>query len=319
MTLTLTCADYARVMPVAVGAVPADFKLELSTRGSWPGRAEMLRRATADTTVAGGESSMGMHLKRMDDGDRSAIALPIFVLRNFAARDLYVRQGSPLRHAADLKGKRVGMYSWTASGSIWYRHFLEWAGVEAGEIQWCIGDIDKPWGMQSRMVVPPGGSAPPPGSSLSQMLIAGELDAIYSPPVPKGHHPANGPIVRLYPDSREVERRYFRETGVFPPQHLIVLRREAWEVDRGIGRRMLDAFNACEDYVAAQFRSLPYATPWMQQDIEEMEATMGPNPYRHGLEANQSVMEQFCAQAHKLGLTKRLIGVDEYFREFLES
>src|SRR3954454_20324513 len=104
MTATLTCADYARVMPLALGAVPADFKLELSTRGSWPGRAEMLRRATADASVAGGESSMGMHLKRIDDGDRSAIALPVFVLRNFTARDLYVRQGTPLRTAADLRG-----------------------------------------------------------------------------------------------------------------------------------------------------------------------------------------------------------------------
>ena len=46
-----------------------------------------------------------------------------------------------IRDAADLRGKRVGMYSWTASGSIWYRHFLEWAGVEAGAVQWCIGNI----------------------------------------------------------------------------------------------------------------------------------------------------------------------------------
>src|SRR3954471_18964827 len=105
MPITLTCADYVRVMPLATGAVPADFKLELSTRGSWPGRAEMLRRATADDTVAGGESSRGMHLKRMDEGDRSSIALPVFVLRNFTARDIYVRQGAPFRTAADLKGK----------------------------------------------------------------------------------------------------------------------------------------------------------------------------------------------------------------------
>jgi 4,5-dihydroxyphthalate decarboxylase len=241
------------------------------------------------------------------------------VLRNFTARDIYVRQGSGLRTAADLRGKRVGMYSWTASGSIWYRHFLSWAGVDADAVQWCIGDIDAPWGMQSRPAVPQGGTVPPPGSSLSKMLIAGELDAVYSPPVPKDHHPADGPIVRLYPDSREVERRYFRETGVFPPQHLVVLRRDAWERDRGMARRIVDAFNACEDYVEAAFRALPYATPWMQQEIEESEASMGPNPYRHGLEANRAVMEQFCDTGHRLGLVKRRISVDEYFQEFLES
>jgi 4,5-dihydroxyphthalate decarboxylase len=319
MPLTLTCADYVRIMPLATGAVPAEFTLELSRSGAWPGRAEMMRRATGDASVAGGEGSMGIHLKRMDAGDRSFVALPVFVLRNFTARDIYVRQGSPLRTAADLKGKRIGMYSWTASGSIWYRHFLAWAGVEADAVQWCIGDIDAPWGMQSNPALPAGGTAPPPGRSLSQMLIAGELDAVYSPPVPKDHHPVRGPIVRLYPDPRVVEANYFKATGVFPPQHLMVLRREVWERDRGLARRITDAFNACEDYVEDQFRGMPYATPWMQQDLEQSETLLGANLYRHGLDANRAVMEQFCAEAHKLGLTQRLIGVDEYFREFLES
>lgn len=319
MSITLTCADYARVMPLATGAVPAPFRLDLSTRGSWPGRAEMLRRATGDTSVAGGEASMGIHLKRMDEGNRSFVALPVFVLRNFPARDIYVRQGSNLKTAADLRGKRVGMYSWTASGSIWYRHFLSWAGVEADTIQWCIGDIDTPWGMQSSPVLPPGGTAPPPGRSLSQMLIDGELDAVYSPPVPKDHHPARGPIVRLYRDPRAVEIAYFKATGVFPPQHLIVLRREVWEQDRSIARRVTEAFMACEDYVEEEFRLMPYATPWMQFDLEEAESALGRNPYQHGMDANRAVLEQFCAQGHKLGLTKRLISVDEYFQEFLES
>ena len=214
----------------------------------------MLRRATGDDTVAGGESSMGMHLLRMDADDRRFVALPVFVLRNFTARDLYVRQGSGLREARELRGKRVGMYSWTASGSIWYRHFLAWAGVPADAVQWWIGNIDAPWGMLSVPALPPGGSTPPPGRSLAEMLIAGELDAIYSPPVPKDFDAARGPIVRLYPDSRAVERAYFAAAGVFPPQHLIVLRRDVWERDRGLARRITDAFTECEDWVAEQLR-----------------------------------------------------------------
>ena len=57
---------------------------------------------------------------------------------------------------------------------------------------------------------------------------AGELEAIYSPPRPAAYHPRTGPIVRLFPDFRLVEQEYFLKTGAFPPQHLIVLRREAW-------------------------------------------------------------------------------------------
>ncbi len=319
MAIMLTCADYIRIMPLATRAVPAEFDLVLGRNGSWPERAEMLRRATGDASVGGGEASMGIHLRRMDEGDRSFVALPVFVLRNFAARDLYIRQGTPFRTASDLRGKRVGMYSWTASGSIWYRHFLAWAGVDADAVQWYVGDIDKPWGMQSAPALPSHAKPPPPGRSLAQMLAEGELDAIYSPPRPQAFHPVHGPLVRLYPDSRVVERDYFKATGVFPPQHLVVLRREVWEADRGLARRVTDAFVQCEDYFRHQLASFPYATPWTHAELEDAEAALGPDPYAHGLEPNRATMEQFCEQAFVAGLTGRRIGVDEYFKEFLEG
>lgn len=319
MAITLTCADYIRIMPLATGAVPADFTLTLGVRGSWPDRAEALRRSTEDASVQGGESSMGIHLKRIDQGDRSSVALPIFVLRNFTGRDLYIRRGAALRSAAELNGKRIGMYSWNASGSIWYRHFLTWSGVDLDSIQWVIGNIDKPWGLQPDPALPPHVKAAPPGRSLAQMLIDGELDALYSPPTPKDYDPVKGPIVRLHPDSRAVERAYFAATGVFPPQHLVVLRRDAWEADKSLARRVTDAFIQCEEYFQAELRSFPYATPWTHADLEDSDAVLGPNPYAHGLDANRAVMEQFCDQAHRVGLTARRVAVDDYFREFLES
>jgi 4,5-dihydroxyphthalate decarboxylase len=124
LPITLTCADYARIMPLATGEVKPDgiaLTMILGSRGSWPARAEMLRRAVQDPAVQGGEWSMAQYLYRIDNGDRRYVGLPVFPLRNFTARDLYVRRGGPIRSAADLAGKRIGMYSYTASGSIWYR------------------------------------------------------------------------------------------------------------------------------------------------------------------------------------------------------
>ena len=319
MSTTLLCADYPRIMPLATGAVPADFQLSLGRRGSWPDRADILSRSLSDATVAGGEASMGIHLRRIDHGDRSIIALPIFVLRNFTARDLYIRPGSGLTEAGQLAGKRIGMYSWTASGSIWYRHFLTWAGVDPEAVQWCIGDIDKPWGQKPDPMQPANITVPAQGRSLSQMLLDDELDAIYSPPRPQAFHPVKGPVVRLYPDPRSVEDAYFKATGVFPPQHLVVLQRTAWERDKSLARRVTDAFMACEDCFRAQLESFPYVTPWTALDVERTAGTMGANPYAHGLEANHATMEQFCDQAYRLGLTKNRITVDDYFREYLES
>ena len=169
----------------------------------------MLRRAVQDETVQGGEWSMAQYLYRIEKGDRSHVGLPVFPLRNFTARDLYVRRGGPIRRPEDLAGRRIGMYSYTASGSIWYRHFLRFVGLDPAAIEWWIGDIDTPWSAPMDLTLPPGVKAPARGRSLSDMLIAGELEAIYSPPRPQAYHPVDGPLARLFPDFRGVERAYF--------------------------------------------------------------------------------------------------------------
>ena len=320
--LVLTCADYVRVSPLLGGSVRMEGRelaLRLSQPGSWPSRAAIMGRATGDATVHGGEASMGIHLNRMDRGDRSFVALPVFVLRNFTARDLYVRKESPITLVAQLAGKRIGMYSWTASGSIWYRHFLEWAGLDPLALRWCIGEIDGAYAPRLDANLPTGVTRPPPGRSLSEMLVDGELDAIYSPSRPVRYDAAAGPIVRLLPEYRSVELRYFQDTGVLPPQHLMVLRRDVWEADKSLAHRVTDAFIRCESAFCESIRGFPYASPWFEAELDAQAATTGMDAYAHGLDANMSTMKQFCATAHRLGLTSREIPVEQYFAEFLAS
>jgi 4,5-dihydroxyphthalate decarboxylase len=321
-TLTVTVADYARIMPLVTGAVaPEGVKLTMVTgrEGSWPDRAALLRRALTDPAVDAGEGSMGMHLARIDRGDRSFIALPAFVLRNFTARDLYVLKDGPVRTPQDLVGKRLGMYSWTASGSIWYRHFLRWCGLDLNAIEWWIGEVDVPQIASSGGTLPPQVHAAPAGRSLSEMLIAGEIDALYSPPRPLRYHPTRGPIVRLCQDVRGTEQHYFQDTKVYPPQHLIVMRRDVWERDHSLAVRLTNAFIRNNEVFEASQRSFPYVTPWHDLENEATEAAMGSNYHADGLEPNRRTMEQFCEIAFAIGLTSKLVSVDDYFAEYLAS
>ena len=322
LPIRLTCADYARVMPLATGDVKPDgidLTMILGSAGSWPLRAEMLRRAANDPTVHGGESSMAGHLRRIDKGDRSLVALPVFPLRNFTARDLYVRKDGPVRMPAALAGRRVGMYDWVASGSIWYRHFLRFIGVAPEQLRWWIGDVDEPKFTSHVYALPDGVHAAPQGRALSEMLIAGDLDALYSPPRPRRYQPADGPIVRLFPDIRAIERDYFRSTGVYPPQHLVVLRRETWERNKWIARALTDAFVHCNQAFAAAQRSFPYASPWLEAELQETEALMGADFHPDGFDTNRATVAIFNEQAYLAGIVGRRIGADEYFAEFLES
>ena len=319
--LRLTCADYARVMPLVTGDVKPD-GIELTLvhghGGSWAVRAEMLHRALHDPTVHGGEASMAGHLRRIDKGDRSYVALPVFPLRNFTARDLYVGKDSAVRTPADLRGKRVGMYDWVASGSIWYRHFLNFIGVPPQSLEWWIGDIDDPRAPTHVYQLPQGVHHAPPGRSLSQMLIAGELDAIMSPPRPRDYDPKDGPIIRLFADIRTTERDYFRRTGCFPPQHLMILRREVWERDKWIARNLTDAFIRCNDEFSTAQRQFPYVSPWLDAELEETEALMGADFHPYGFEKNRETIDIFCRQAYDLGIVSRPISAGEYFAEFLD-
>jgi 4,5-dihydroxyphthalate decarboxylase len=320
--LTLTCADYARVMPLAVGDVKPDgiaLTLLHGTGGSWESRAEMLRRALHDPAVAGGEASMAGQLRRLAEGDRRHVALPVFPLRNFTARDLYVRKGGSVRSAADLIGKRVGLYDWVASGSIWYRHFLNFIGVPPHSLRWRIGDIDDPRPPTHVYALPSGVERAPAGCSLSEMLIAGELEAVMSPPRPRHYHPVDGPIVRLFADIRAVERDYFRRTQCFPPQHLIILRRAVWEENKWVARQLTDAFISANDMFAAVQRNFPYVSPWLDSELEETEALMGADFHPYGFEKNRATIEVFCHQAFESGIVGRLVTADEYFAEYLES
>lgn len=321
LKITLTCADYPRVLLLATGAVKPKgigLSMVLGRHGSWPERAEMLRRAVQDPEVQGGEWSMAQYLYRIDQGDRSFVGLPVFPLRNFTARDLYINPNGRIRQAADLNGARIGMYAWSASGSIWYRHFLRFIGVDPERVQWVVGNVDAAWSTGTAPALPPG-VASAGARSLSELLIAGEIDAVYSPPRPNRYHPQHGPIIRLFPDFRGIEQTYFRATGAFPPQHLIVLRRAVWEENKWIAGALTEAFTAANDEFAEIQGGFPYSTPWEEAELEAATALMGADLHAYGLEANRTQIDMFCAEAHRLGLTKRGVTAEEYFADFLAS
>src|SRR5262245_55096616 len=78
LPIALTCADSARVMPLAAGAVKPDgiaLTMILGNRGSWTARMDLLRRAVQDADVQGGEWSMAQYLYLIEKGDRRHVGL----------------------------------------------------------------------------------------------------------------------------------------------------------------------------------------------------------------------------------------------------
>lgn len=313
--LALAGANYVRQLAIATGDVRPKGIALTWIRGE---RNEMLRRATDDPEVDGGETSMAQQVQRVDRGDRSLVAIPIFPLRNFTARDLYTGRGTTM-DPGKLAGRRVGIYNWAASGAVWYRHLLRYLGTDTKKVQWIVGGVDGPATVRLPEPALPYVTAAPASKSLSSMLVAGEIDALFGPLPPKDFHPVNGPIVRVVPGFQTVEQKYFAETGCYPPQHVIVLRRTAWDRDPSAGRRLVDAFTESETAFEALQRMFPYNSPWLIEEVEHAARLLGPGYHAHGLEKNRRAIDTFCQAAYDDGLTKRRVTVEEYFADFLRS
>ena len=310
--LTLTCSNYVRFMPIATGDVrPKDVALTW-VRGE---RNEMLRRTTDEPGIDGGETSMAQHVQRLDRGDRSFVAIPIFPLRNFTARDLYTRKGMRIVPGS-LAGRRIGIYNWAASGAVWYRHLLRYLGTDTKKVTWVVGGVDSPATVRLPDPPLPYVTPSPSGASLTRLLTSGDLDAVFAPLPPKGFDPVAGPIVRAVPTFQAMEQKYFADTGCYPPQHVIVVRRAAWDRDRSVGERLVDAFNESEAAFEAGQRQFPYNSPWLIDEVENAARLLGSNYHAHGLERNRHVVDAFCQAAFDDGLTKRRLQVDEFFAEF---
>jgi 4,5-dihydroxyphthalate decarboxylase len=312
--LRLTGANYVRLTPLATGDVkPAELDLTW-IRGE---RNEMLRRATSDPDVDGGESSMAQHIVRIDKGDRSLVAVPVFPLRNFTARDFYMRRGATLP-PRNLAGRRLGIYSWAASGAVWYRHLLRYLGNDLKTIRWIVGGADSTAPVPQVVPLPANVTAAA-GRSLSELLLAGEIEGFFAPLPPKQYAPPTGPIARVIPDYRITEQQYFSQTRCYPPQHAIVIRRAVWERAPVAGALLVAAFDACDRAFRDDQRLYPYNSPWLMADIEAAEQLMGADYHAHGLEKNRHAVDAFCQGAFDDGLTKRRITVDEFFAEFVAA
>src|SRR5207248_185845 len=133
---------------------------------------------------------------------------------------------------ADLVGKRVGVPEWAQTAAVYSRGFLAHQfGLDLAAIDWVQAGVNDPGRTEKvALRLPPGVRLTPvPDKSLSEMLVAGELDAVFSAHAPACFEEGHPNIRRLFEDFLEVEAAYYRDTGIFPIMHVVALRREVAE------------------------------------------------------------------------------------------
>jgi 4,5-dihydroxyphthalate decarboxylase len=123
-------------------------------------------------------------------------------------------------------------------------------------------------------------------------------------------------VVRLFPDFRAEEERFFKATGIFPIMHLITIRRAAFEQHPWIAMNLFKMFDEAKARCLNRLRDFTCARiplPWAAAIADELSAGYGPDPYPYGIEESRPTIEAFCRYAHDQGVTHRRMTVEDLF------
>lgn len=313
--LTLATADYDHVRDLIHGVVrPTGIVL---TAFVLPVE-EMFFRFIKNREWDVSEMSMGKFIGYASQGNSPFVGIPVFPSRVFRQSAFYVRADRGIKAPKDLVGKTVGIPEWAQTAGIYARGYLaESCGIDLGAIEWVQAgmnqagrdekvDFTLPKNIRYRQRR---------DTSISAMLLSGEVDAAISARVPDAFN-GDGKIVRLFPDYRGEESKYYAATGIFPIMHVIAIRRAAFERYPWIATNLFKAFDEARARSAERMRDLTASripVPWSSAIAGEWEKQFGGDPFAYGIELNRKTLEAFCRFSHDQGVAVRKLTPDDLF------
>jgi 4,5-dihydroxyphthalate decarboxylase len=257
------------------------------------------------------EMSFGKTVALASELAADIVPIPVFPSRVFRHSAIYIAGKSGIRSPKDLEGRKVGIPEWAQTAGIYARGLLAHEyGVDLASIQWHQAGVREAGRVEKVQLNLPAGVrvTPVPDRSLSQMLASGELDAVISARDPGG--------TRLFPDYVELEREYFRKTGIFPIMHVIVLRREVYERDRWIAMNLFRGFEEAKKRSTARLVDIGLSQvplPWVAEHARRWRELAGEDYWPYGIEANRRTLEPFLQYAYEQGVAKRRLEPEELF------
>jgi 4,5-dihydroxyphthalate decarboxylase len=324
LRLSLACWNYDRTRGMLEGRIPVDgidlTYLNLPVEETF---FRMLRHHEFDAA----EMSLSSYVLSLFAENPPFVAIPVFPSRFFRHSCIYINRNSGIKEPKDLAGKRVGTPEYQMTAGVWIRGILsDEYKVPVTSAKYFNGGEEEPGRPEKlKLSLPPEFHLEPipPTKTLSAMLDAGEIDALYTARMPSTFIRGSGTVKRLFEDYPAVEREYYSRTKIFPIMHTVVIRREVYEKHPWIAQSLYKAFvlSQRETYQELyQTAALKYMLPWLIRHVEDTRTLMGQDFWPYGIEPNVSALSTFLRYSHEQGLAKRLLKPEDLFvTESLES
>jgi 4,5-dihydroxyphthalate decarboxylase len=272
-------------------------------------------------------TEIGLHpfmLAYANEGFRAYTLLPIFVLRQFRHKSIFIRTDRGITHPEDLRGRRIGTPGYSSTSLTWIRGILEDEyGVKPTEIAWVVSAADSSAeaagtasAQENRL---PDGvkiTTGPEGLDDSDLLEQGLVDALFHAAEPRCYRQGYPLVRRLFPDHRKVEQDYYRRTGIFPIMHAVAIRRDLPTEHPWLPKAVFDGFIEAKALAYQQMSRLGWATnmlPWFGQELEDTQRLMGKNFYPYGIDPNRKALETLFRYSYAQGLATRELTIAELF------
>jgi 4,5-dihydroxyphthalate decarboxylase len=314
--LTLAVHDYDHVRDLASGAVGVEGValnvLHLPVE-------EIFFRFTRFREWDVSELSLAKYCSLRAGGDDSLVSIPVFTSRSFRHSAIFIRSDGPGDDPAALAGARIGVPEWTQTATVYARGLLaHHYGVALEDVKWVQAGTNEPGRTEGVAVtLPPGVTVTArPESTLNDMLLEGEIDALIAAHPPDEFKRGGGRIVRLFSDHRAVEEDYFKKTGVFPIMHVVALRADVHARHPWVAMNLLSAFaqaKARSVERALDVNAPRFPVPWAPANAQRAEQLFGGDFWPYGIEPNRPTLETFLRFAHEQGVCARSLAPEELF------
>jgi 4,5-dihydroxyphthalate decarboxylase len=279
LRLSILTGDYeivralydGRVQPKGIELVP----------GAYPGTRSIHDKVAHGRACDINEYNGGHYVVQKAHGRADITAIPVFLHRRFRHGFIYINASKGISKPADLAGRRVACRTIGAAAAYWMRGHLEEHGAPHRSITWVIEDLDEaseqaPKAMKIEVL--------PKGKKVEQMVLEGEVDAIIMPNVFEAHAKGDTRVRRLWPNYKEVEIDYYKQTGFFPIMHVTTVPTEIVAKHPWVVESLTLAFEEAKQLAfqrLANPRNVPLA--FCHTYREEEAALLGSDPWEYGL------------------------------------
>ena len=274
-------------------------------------------------------TEIGLHpfmLAHANDNFREYTLLPIFPLRIYRHKSIFIRNDRGIKTPEDLKGKTIGTPGYSSTSLTWIRGiFQDEYGIKPEDLNWVISNKDSSADAAGKIskqeqVAPDGislkmGTA---GLDESELLVSGEVDALFHAAEPKAYIDGNPLVERLFPDSKRVEKAYFKKTGIFPIMHAVAVRKSLLKENPWLAQAIFDAYSESKKQDYAFMRKYGWvfdSLPWYSQEFEDTKKLMGTNFWPYGIEPNRNALETLFRYSFEQGLSNKHLTIDELFHK----